>query len=161
MKIERFREGKTRISRIQVLTIFHDAPHQNRAHDLLQLREWLDQKLAMILMSMVNLREKIMANNQWDPKNKWDLRHTNYFNKLIAEGSVPMISSEQHLRMNRIMAVEAILKGLRLARERIKNTDFPYRLHNDIIEFDNELKDLTKRKDPHNLVMDMVRASLA
>ena len=85
------------------------------------------------------------------------MKYSKYFGTVTKDIGQPNLNTEQFRRMMNIVSAEGVVQGLRIIKEKYKNTTAYYKFDVDIYKHQRVLTDLTGNLKPEDLLKEMVR----
>ena len=85
------------------------------------------------------------------------MKYSKYFGSVTKDNGQPNLNTEQFRRMMNIVSAEGVIHGLRIIKEKYKNTNAYYKFDLDIFKHQRVLTDLTGNLSPHDLLQEMYR----
>jgi len=83
------------------------------------------------------------------------MKYSKYFGAVTKDNGQPNLNTEQFRRMMNIVSAEGVIHGLRIIKEKYKNTNAYYKFDLDIFKHQRVLTDLTGNVSPHDLLKEM------
>ena len=87
------------------------------------------------------------------------MKYSKYFGGVTKDNGQPNLNTEQFKRMMNIVSAEGVVHGLRVIKEKYKNTTAYYKFDVDIYKYQRVLTDLTGNLKPEDLLEEMIRFS--
>jgi len=87
------------------------------------------------------------------------MQYSQYFGSITKENGQPRLNNEQFRRMMNIVSIEGVIKGLKIIKEKYKNTEAYYKFDVDIFREQRVLTELSGNLDPNDLMNEMIRFS--
>lgn len=85
------------------------------------------------------------------------MKYSKYFGAVTKDNGQPNLNTEQFRRMMNIVSAEGVIHGLRIIKEKYKNTNAYYKFDLDIFKQQRVLTDLTGNVSPGDLLKEMYR----
>lgn len=87
------------------------------------------------------------------------MKYSKYFGAVTKDNGQPNLNTEQFRRMMNIVSAEGVVQGLRIIKEKYKNSPAYYKFDVDIYKHQRVLKDLSGNLKPEDLLEEMIRFS--
>ena len=85
------------------------------------------------------------------------MKYSKYFGAVTKDNGQPNLNTEQFRRMMNIVSAEGVIHGLRIIKEKYKNTNAYYKFDLDIFKHQRVLTNLTGNVSPDDLLKEMYR----
>ena len=87
------------------------------------------------------------------------MQYSQYFGSITKENGQPRLNNEQFRRMMNIVSIEGVIQGLKIIKEKYKNTAAYYKFDVDIFRQQRVLTELSGNLKPNELMNEMIRFS--
>jgi len=87
------------------------------------------------------------------------MKYSKYFGRITKDNGQPNLNIEQFRRMMNIVSVEGVIQGLKIIKEKYKNTSAYYKFDIDIFKHQRVLTDLSGNLSPDDLIKEMYHLS--